>query len=147
MEFGALHWSECGAVLVMSPVSVRPDENDLVAKQTALAEILLPVIRDENLERRNHRECPWRSAKTDQMNGKRIWRKTRPKKSAGARGNRQRGLGPDVLRRLASLQLVEGGGIMRPSDNSAEPRPEVNVANRRILWRYVHDNATGRQIQ
>ena len=45
------------------------------------------------------------------------------------------------LRRHASLQLVEGGGVMRASDNAAEAWPEVNVANRRVLRRWVRNNA------
>ena len=72
MEFGALHGAEWGGVLIVSPVSIWPKENDLVAKQTTLAQISLPIIRDENLERWNHTECSWRPAKTDQVMCKRI---------------------------------------------------------------------------
>src|SRR2546423_14336645 len=108
MEFGALHGAECGGVLIMSPVPIWPHENDLVAKQTALTEILLPIIRHENLERWNYRECFRWSTETEQMKCERIWWKTCPKKCPSARGERQRSFGFDVLRRHASLQLVEG---------------------------------------
>src|SRR3977135_726778 len=103
MEFGALHGAECGGVLIMSPVSVRPHDNDLVAKQTTLTEILLPISRHENLERWNHRERFRWSTETDQMTCERILWKTCPKKCCSARGERQGSAGFDVLRRLASL--------------------------------------------
>src|SRR5438552_2345696 len=132
MEFGALHWAECGSVFIMSPVSVRPDKNDFAAKEIAPAEIALPIIRYENLEGWNHSERLWRPAETDQMKRKRVWRRTRPEKSGRARGEGQRCLGAGVFRWLPSLQLVESGGVMRAANNAAEAGPEVDIANRRV---------------